>query len=198
MNKMEEGIIVQAHGFMLDISWWQSRFNEFLPPPYIVFTTFLSMAFHVMHPILFACSLFPQPHWGGSFTVFSCAALALTMHWHKAAELIYSPVGPKKTVSHFSAPFLLSFTLNYGCPQLLLLRRLLGQASSALGDWSFSGIWSNLTSSAGKVFSLPPLRPPSSSNPFIWYLQYSPVLSPGDLSPAVHDLLNQSHFLLNT
>lgn len=145
-----------------------------LPCP-SVFTTFHSKAFQDRPPPCFSCSLSPQFHWVDPLTELSHTELALIIHWHKITELICSSPG-QKGVSHLTVPFLLPLNLAYADPSASA-HVTPWQITSALEDWSFTRIWSWLCLLGRSSVSLPP-----SSNPFIWYLQYSDSKSCGPVA----------------
>lgn len=95
MNNGDEGIIVQGHGFMLDLTWQQSRSNEFLLSSAL---TFDYLPFHGLQvspvpqcPCLLSFSHVPLQCFSWVNFLWRCDpawSWALTMHWRAATGLI--------------------------------------------------------------------------------------------------------------
>lgn len=136
MNNGDEGIIVQGHGFMLDLTWQQSRSNEFLLSSAL---TFDYLPFHGLPgqpcpPVPLLAVLLPRPpavfQLGKfSLTVRSCMELgphdALTCsNW---ADLIVSRARKDFLTPHSALPALIYYYPRSTCDSW--------QASSAAEDW---------------------------------------------------------------
>lgn len=143
-----------------------------------------------MPPPCFSCSFSPTPLRWFPQQSFPTGNWALIMHWHKVTELILINRTQRSLTPHSPLPSLL---YSYLCrpPSLCSCDSLANQFSS----WKLEFHRKlKLASSVGKVFRLPPSLP-------LLILSFgifnTLILNPVDLSPAVHYLLNKSHFILN-
>lgn len=201
MNKREESIIVQGYGFMLYLIWQRSGLDAFLPFFTLTFDCFpchsLPGQSNSHTPCLLSFSHTQQAaiHMATfSMTMLSCMDLgsndALTHgDW---ADLIVS--GAKEDILTPHSPFPL---LIYSFSQPLLRIWLIGKPVQFLKTGFHRNLKQSNSLLCWEAFQTPSL--PLSSNPFILYLQYSPILSPVDLycgiSAYQSDLLNRLNWL---
>lgn len=196
-TKREERIIVQVYDFMLYLTWQRSGRDAFLPFSTLTFDCFPSHSLPGQSsshtPRLLSFSHTPQAviHTAMfSMTMLSCMDLGSNDgNW---ADLIVS--GAKEDILTPHSPFPL---LIYSFSQPLLRMWLIGKPVQFLKTGFHRNLKQSNSLLCWEAFQTPSF--PLSSNPFILYLQYSPILSPVDMysgiSPYQSHLLNRLNWL---